>query len=287
MFFSSARVKREFANNYISVIEQLTDNYDFYDIETSFGNVNIIEVSDKKDLPSIMLFHGMRGAGPLFLKNLLPLRDKFRLLIVDSLEGIDLDYSNALDGKNYEHGQWIFEIMARMNLKDVVLTGVSIGAVSVLNALAFDDRKIRGAILISPAGLTTKTGSFNYKLKLNRYLGLNSMLVWNDKLKGLAEELITEPSSFTYEYIEKFISRFNFSIPKIGSISQDMSIKIKSPVYLLVGEKDKLFSHKHMQSTAERQIPSLLGSKALKGQKHFIGLEAMEQEMKRILSDLF
>ena len=112
------------------------------------------------------------------------------------------------------------------------------------------------------------------------------MLVWNERLRSLAEELITEPSSFTYEYIEKFISRFNLSIPKIGNMNTTMSSKIKSPVYILLGEKDKLYSPKSIKSNAEAQIPSLLGLNILEGQKHFIGKEAMEKELDAILNKL-
>lgn len=286
MFFSSDRVKREFENKYLNTIKQVTDFYEYYSIETSFGNVNIIDIQEQSNLPVLILVHGIKGAGPLFLKNILPFSDKCRIIIVDSLDFLDLRYDNALNGKCFEHGQWIFEIMSRLSLKDVILMGVSVGGVSVLNTLAFDARKIKAAILVSPAGFTTKPGSIRFKWNLRKYAGFNSSVVWNKKLKALANELISEPSHFTFEYIESIITRFDFSLPKMIQLNQEFSSRIEAPVYILAAEKDRLFSAKQMISAAKSMLGNLRGSKVLKGEKHFMGFNAFYKELNPIIEEL-
>jgi pimeloyl-ACP methyl ester carboxylesterase len=286
MFFSSIRDKREFENGYINIIEQITSKYEFYEIETSFGNVNIIDVNRNKDLPTLIVVHGLRGAGPLFLRNLMPLKDQCRIIIVDSIEKLELNHSNVLTGEYFDHGQWVFEIMARLDLENVILMGISVGAVSVLNTLSFEDRKISATILCSPIGITTKPGSLRFRWKLRNYAGMNSTLVWNDQLKSLAHELISEPSPFTFDYIKQFISRFSFKFPEIKAIDPAVSSRIKTPVYLLTGEKDRLFSAKHMVSEAKSLIPNLRKAVVLKGEKHFMGLEEMSSELKHIIAEL-
>lgn len=286
MFFSSDRVKREFENIYIETIEKITDFYEHSTIETSFGDVNIIDIQESRNLPTIIVVHGIKGAGPLFLKNLMPLKDKCRIVIVDSLDFLDLRYSDALDGENYEHGQWIFEIMARLGLSDVFLMGISIGGISVLNTLAFDARKIKAAILCSPAGLTNKYGSVRFNWQLRKYQGFNTSLVWNKELKELTQKLISDPSDFTYEYIERIFNRFEFRLPKLKQIDQLFASKITSPVYVLAAEHDRLFSAKHLIASAKSLLPNLKGSSILKGEKHFIGLNQLSKELNPIIDNL-
>ena len=286
MFFSSDRVKREFENIYIDTIEKITDCYEHSTIETSFGDVNIIDIQESGNLPSIIVVHGIKGAGPLFLKNLMPLKDKCRIVIVDSLDFLDLRYSDALDGENYEHGQWIFEIMARLGLSDVILMGISVGGISVLNTLAFDARKIKAAILCSPAGLTTKNGSVLFNWQLRKYMGFNTSLVWNKELKDLAQKLISDPSDFTYEYIERIFNRFEFRLPKLKQMDQYFASKITAPVYVLAAEHDRLFSAKHLIASAKSLLPNLKGSSILKGENHFMGHDQFSKEVNLIIDNL-
>ena len=286
MFFSSDSVKREFENLYIDTIEKITDFYEHSTIETSFGDVNIIDIKESSKLPTIIVVHGIKGAGPLFLKNLMHLKDKCRIVIVDSLDFLDLRYSDALNGENYEHGQWIFEIMARLGLSDVILMGISMGGISVLNTLAFDARKIKAAILCSPAGLTTKSGSIRFNLKLRKYLGFNSSLVWNKELKHLVQKLISDPSDFTYEYIERIFNRFDFRLPKLKQIDHLFASKISAPVYVLAAEHDRLFSAKHLVASAKSLLPNLKSSVILKGENHFMGLNELSKELNPIIDKL-
>lgn len=286
MFFSSDSVKREFENIYTDTIEKITDFYEHSTIETSFGDVNIIDIQECSNLPTIIVVHGIKGAGPLFLKNLMPLMHKCRIVIVDSLDFLDLRYSDALNGENYEHGQWIFEIMARLGLSDVILMGISVGGISVLNTLAFDARKIKAAILCSPAGLTTKYGSIRFNWQIRKYFGFNTSIVWSKELNQLVQKLISDPSDFTYEYIERIIKRFEFRLPKLKQIDHLFASKITAPVYVLAAEHDRLFSARHLIASAKSLLPNLKGSSILKGENHFMGLNQLHKELNLIIDDL-
>lgn len=271
MLFSSVKEKMKFENVYFSVLKRLIPQYEYYEIETSFGNVNIIDVNANKNLPVVVAIHGIRGAGPLFLKNLLALESQCRIIIVDNFEELSLNYSNALNGENFEHGQWVFEILARLDVKDVTLLGISVGAISVLNTLSYDARKIKAAILYSPGGLTVKWGSIKFRWRLKKSIGLNANLVWNEKTKLLVQDLITDSDRISFDYLEYLINRFNFTLPNMVRMDREMASGISTPVYLVVAKNDPLFSSKHILSTAKSIIPNLKRAVVLKGEKHFMG----------------
>lgn len=233
--------------------------------------MNIIDVNANKNLPVVVAIHGIRGAGPLFLKNLLALESQCRIIIVDNFEELSLNYSNALNGENFEHGQWVFEILARLDVKDVTLMGISVGAISVLNTLSYDARKIKAAILYSPGGLTVKWGSLKFRWRLKKSIGLNANLVWNEKTKLIVQDLITDSDRISFDYLEYLINRFNFTLPKMVRMDREMASGISTPVYLVVAKDDPLFSSKHMLSTAKSIIPNLKRAVVLKGEKHFMG----------------
>lgn len=271
MLFSSAKEKMKFENVYFKVLKRLIPQYEYYEIETSFGDVNIIDVNANKNLPVVVAIHGIRGAGPLFLKNLLALESQCRIIIVDNFEELNLHYSNALSGDNFEHGQWVFEILARLDVKDVILMGISVGAISVLNTLSYDARKIKAAVLYSPGGLTEKWGSIKFRWRLKKSIGMNENLVWNEKTKQLVQDLITDTDSISFDYLEFLINRFKFSLPKMVRIDRKMALGINTPVYLVIAKDDVLFSSKDMLSTAKAIIPNLKRAVVLKEEKHFMG----------------
>ena len=53
--------------------------------------------------------------------------------------------------KNHSYGQWLHEVIEKLNLNNVTLAGFSLGGLIILKTLEYDETKINQVFLTAPA----------------------------------------------------------------------------------------------------------------------------------------
>ncbi|ADB39862.1 alpha/beta fold hydrolase [Spirosoma linguale] len=162
-----------------------------------------------------------------------------------------------------EYGIWAQQVLEQLGVARVTLIAHSLGALISLKVCRMAPQLIKRAILINPAGIQSLTLSFH----LLRYYWLAYHAPSHESVQSFLREVVFSP---TYTDIpsaqEKLLIDFqinafsNFQLTSWWHLAlpKEELLAIKTPLYMLLGAQDKLYSY---QATLERSIqylPSLV-----------------------------
>lgn len=265
-FFSSSSAKNTIIEMYYNKLDELPINYEFQKIETSFGNTNIILTGEKSN-PPLVLIHGSNGCAPIALEAMLGLEKKFRVYAIDVIAQPNLSEGVRPNMKDYSYGEWMFEILTRLNIQDAIMVGISFGGFITWKTLVFDSRRISKAFLIVPAGIVNGNP---LKAMWNVFLPMK-LYQWRKNKKYVHQflnKLFTEPDEFAQHYLAKVFLDFNMDFSPIPLIKKEEAKKITTPIYIIGADNDLLFPGEKMLRHAEEIFPSIHESILLKKSKH-------------------
>lgn len=139
--------KKEFEELYHRKLNELPIRYEFMNIETTYGDTNIV-ITGQPDKVPLVLLHGYDGGLPVAIEVMIELADHFRIYTVN-IPGLSDEC--GLNSNDNSYGQWMYEILSRLGIRNVFLVGISLGGFVAIKFLAFDEKRVAKAFLISPA----------------------------------------------------------------------------------------------------------------------------------------
>lgn len=247
-------------------MDKLSISYELLKIETSFGDTNII-LTGKKDNPPLVLLNGSSGSAPNAVEALIGLVKKFRVFTIDIVDSLNLEAEFQTNMKDDSYGQWMFEILSRLNIWNVTLVGISFGGFISLKTLVFDQRRISRAFLVSPAGIAIEN-SLNL---FWRILWPIKRYQWNGRakhLQRLSSQLFTKPDDYSTSFLLKILAHVEMDFRSIPLISEQEAGKIEKPIYVISSTNDLLFPRKKLIKRASVIFPSLVEVLTLENSKH-------------------
>jgi pimeloyl-ACP methyl ester carboxylesterase len=145
--------QEEMTRLYLQKLDEFLIQYELMRIETTYGDTQVI-ITGKKENPALVLLYGLVSGASLAGDTTFNLVNDFRIYTVDVSVHPNLSDEGCLSMNDDSYGKWMYEILSRLGVRNVFLTGISLGGFAALKALAFDDTKIAKAFLINPLGLT-------------------------------------------------------------------------------------------------------------------------------------
>ncbi len=274
-FFNSLKVKMEVENLYHNKLDELGIPYEFIHIETSFGNTNIIHTGTTGK-PPLVLLHGANGCAPVAMEALSGLEKDFNIYAIDVIGQPNLSAAVRPNLRDEAYGQWMFELLTRLNIWEVTLVGISFGGFISWKTLAFDEKRIAHAFLIVPAGIVNgnplKT-FWKMLLPMKQYK-------WHKKskyLKRLLKALFTEPDTFAFAFLSKVCLHFNMDFSPIPLIQEETAQRIKTSISIIAADNDLLFPGEKLLKRANTIFPSLKYTLLLHNSKHVPSKKDNEQ----------
>jgi len=265
-FFNNQQTKKDIELLYHNKLDELGIVYEFLKVETSFGDTNII-VTGHADKPPLVLLHGSNGCAPIGIEALIALVKDFRIYAIDIVGQPNLSAGIRPSMQNDDYGQWMFEILSRLNVWNVTLVGISFGGFISWKTLVFDARRISSTFLIAPAGIVNGN-----PLKAFWKIFLPMKLYkWRKNTKYVHQflnELFTEEDEFAFAYLSKVFLHFEMDFSSIPLIKKEEAQKIKTPIHIVAADNDLLFPGEKMIQRARQILPSLEDILLLKNSKH-------------------
>lgn len=265
-FFNNPEAKKDIEKLYHDKLDDLSISYEFLKIETSFGETNII-LTGEEGKPPLVLLHGSNGCAPIAIEALIGLVDRFRIYAIDVVGQPNLSAAVRPSMQDNSYGQWMYEVLSRLNIKEVILVGISFGGFISWKTLVFEDKRIAKAFLIVPAGIVNGNP---FKALWNVFLPMK-LYKWRQQKKYVQQflnELFTESDEFALAFLSKVFLHFEMDFSPIPLIEKEEAQKISTPVYLIAAEKDLFFPGAKMIHRAKEIFPSLKQTILLKNAKH-------------------
>ena len=264
--FKSVKGKDEILSLYDQKLEELNIDFEYLEVETSFGRTNIIATGDVSN-PAIIIIHGSNGCAPIALETYPNLSKSFRVFAVDVIAQPNKSAETRPSMKNDAYGKWLNEVIDQLNITDVTLAGFSFGGLVILKTLENDESKIKEVFLSAPAYIVNGNplkALFKFFIPMRRFMRTGKIKFVESFLK----EVFTERDEFAIKYLSKVFKHFTMDFTPVPEISKKNARLIKTPITLIAAKHDVMFPGEKMIKRATQIFPSLKECVLFKKSKH-------------------
>jgi pimeloyl-ACP methyl ester carboxylesterase len=263
-------------------------NNSFYEkiyTRTSLGKTIVWGYNtERTDMETIIIFPGFRTCGMFWdLDNgLAPLKNNYRIFLVDINGQPCLSDGNSPDIKTNDYGIWATELFEKLNIKKATIIGASFGGIISMKLCFVSPHLVEKAILMNPAGISNFSSSlknlyFNFlpiilksKNSVIRFVNKIALHPPQQDLPPAYRELLIEFILFT---LKNFQNQADLPV----TLNKNDLKKISTDIYLVLGENDLLFPPEKTISIAKKNITTLKNIKILANTAH--GIETSKEAM--------
>lgn len=264
--FKSEQGKQELLQLYDEKLESLAIDFSYKVINTSFGKTNIILTGNPQN-PPIILIHGSNGNAPVALETYKDLLDSFSVYAIDVLAQPNKSAETRLSMHDDSYGQWMNEIIDKLNLQDVILAGFSFGGLVILKTLIHNEQKIKEAFLTAPAFVVNGNpikALFRFFIPMKRFMKTQK----TKYLEQFLASAFTEKDDYAERSLALVFTHFTMDFTPVPVIKTADALNIRTPITLIGAENDILFPGGKMIKRAKKIFPSLQSIVFLKDSKH-------------------
>ncbi|MCL6260147.1 alpha/beta hydrolase [Aquiflexum sp. TKW24L] len=261
--------------------------YQRHAVKTSLGNTHVWSLNtDKVEIETLVIFPGARTTALIwdFDKGLDHLKMKLRIFMVETNGLPNLSDGATPDIKTLDYGHWAKEVFEGLGIEKAFIAGASFGGLICMKLALTNPEKIKSAFLFNPGCLQP----FSLKLS-NLYYNLLPIISTNSKniQKFLERAVFSKPNHQLSSFAEKMlvdyevfaISRYKDNTQKPYYMDTELA-KVKTEIYLLLGDKDLLFPFEKSKKNAQKHLSNLTEIKIFQHVGH--GIETFEEAMNYI-----
>ncbi len=273
--YRSSAAKKVILEAYQEKLESLDLAFQMRKVETSFGRTNII-LTGRENAPPMVLIHAWNECAPMALEAFSGLFEDFRIYAVDVLGQPNLSDEDRPSIHGTGYGEWLYEIISLLNLKQVNLVGVSFGAFIGCKALLHDSRRIDKAFFINPMGII-KPGAWDRFIRVHAPIHLfkhwASTVISNWYFQGLH----TGKSAFAKCWTYNLLAHYKWDLEPIPAISQAQAQLVQIPIYIVGSALDPLGPGEQILTQSQHLFPSFTDGLILEHSKHFPNTAGYQQ----------
>lgn len=282
--FKTAIGKKEILNLYEEKLKELDIDFEYIQVDTSYGNTNIIATGNPSN-PPIIIIHGSNGCAPIALETYPNLSSKFRVYAIDVLAQPNKSAETRLSMKDMSYGKWMNELIDSLQLQNVTLAGFSFGGLVILKTLEYDETKIKEVFLTVPAYIVNGNpikALFKVFIPMKRYMKTQKPKY----IKRFLAEAFTEPDDFANKFLSKVFLHFNMDFSPVPTIKTKQANLIKTPITIFAATNDLFFPGIKMIKRTSKIFPSLKESKLIDHSKHVLSNRDNELIEEKIMEEL-
>lgn len=282
--FKSAEGKQEILHLYDQKLEELNIEYEYVEVETSFGKTNIIATGNPL-APPIIIVHGSNGCAPIALETYPNLHKSFRVFAIDVIAQPNKSTETRPSMKDDSYGKWMNEIITKLKIENVTLAGFSFGGLVILKTLEHDESKIKEVYLSAPAYIVNGNpikALFKIFIPMKRFISSGKPKF----VEAFLKDVFTDRDEFAIKYLSKVFLHFKMDFTPVPVISSEKARLIEIPVTLIAAKNDVMFPGAKMLKRASHIFPSLKKSLLLENSKHVQSTSDNSLIENMILSDL-
>lgn len=278
---------RQFVEDWMTRVQTLNNSfYQKLTVKTAFGETSALSFNhDRPDLDPLVILPGARTFGMYWdlNDNLRPLKDNFRIYLVDVVGQPGLSSGNSPDVKTGEFGMWICEVLDGLGLETVNIAGASFGGQLAIKLANVAPERIKKMVLLNPIGfsyISFAPSSMFYNLLPIVWPGKKNVAGFVDHivLAG-GESVAPERREMLIEIILQTLLRFSFNADYPYKMPDSELNGWSVPTWLLLGDCDALIPHQNTINRARALTRDLREVHILKNTGHGIELSRSAMEI--------
>jgi len=269
---------RQTFNDWVADVEMLNHKtYDKIEVQTSLGETCIYGINtDREDLETLIIFPGARTSVLFwdFDNNLQPLYENHKIYLVETNGLPNNSDGNTPDIQGLDYGKWAAELWVQLNITKAYVAGASFGGLICMKLCITNPELVKAAFLLNPGCLQPFSMTFK-----NLYYNLLPILLPSRKniSRFLDKAVFSKPNHAPSTSAEKLLIDYElFALTRYIDNTQkpyymdEQLRQVKSPVYLLEGDKDLLFPYQKSVAHAKEKLSNLKDVNVLQDVGHGI-----------------
>jgi pimeloyl-ACP methyl ester carboxylesterase len=255
-------LESQFFRAYEAVLQQWPIPYEELMIPTQFGKTHVI-ASGPKEAPPVVLLHPGGTYAPIWIRNVEPLSQFFRVYAVDTIGEMNKSVPTRPILKHREFIEWMADLFDGLHIEKANLVGNSHGGFFVLETALYLPERVNKVVLISPASTFVQMWAFWFHVFIPAYfiapvIGSEQMVqrvyswLWQD---FPAEDCFMQLKNISKIAGIGFRTSINRAIPRV--FSDDELRRIQAPVLLLIGDHEVIYQPEAVIRRATRLVPDL------------------------------
>jgi pimeloyl-ACP methyl ester carboxylesterase len=288
-YFQDPEKATIFLEDWATQIQKLNSSwYETMIIHTFLGKTRVWAYNtERKDKEAIVMFPGFRTSSLFwdFDNNLVSLKKKYRLYLIETNGQPNLSEGNSPDIKMPDYGIWATEVLNQLSIRKATIIGASFGAIVCMKLCLVSPAMVNRAFLMNPAGIGTLSLSavnlyYNFSPIVMKTGGSVQKFIDKIALHPPHHSLSTPYMRLLNEYILFTAKNFNNRADYPQPLKWHELNQIKPGVFLILGGSDRLFSSKKVIAIANEHIRTIIDIKILDDIGH--GIEMSKEAIKYI-----
>lgn len=264
--YTSPESKAAVLELYDQKLDEWSHKYSKKDIDSAFGQTRII-ITGNPNKPPLVLVHGSNGCAPVALEVYPNLVNHFCVYAVDVLGQPNKSAEVALPYKGPAYGQWLNDVLEKLDLEQVVLLGFSLGGMIITKALVENEQRVKSAYLAAPAGIVSGNplkGIFKLFFPMKKYIKTRKEVY----LKQFLDAMFTEEDLFALNFMGAVLPNYKLDFSPIPNLSIKEGQRIQTPISVIGSGHDLLFPGSKMLKRSKKLFPNLQTTLLLANAKH-------------------
>ncbi|UKN01708.1 alpha/beta hydrolase [Paracrocinitomix mangrovi] len=276
-YFKNPEQDHQTFRNWVQKLSELNGrSYDELSFETSLGKTTVFAVNKERSyLETVVIFPGFRTTSLIWDldKGLDNIGQELRVFMVETNGQPNLSEGNTPNINGDGYGHWAAEVIDALNLDKPIVAGASFGGNVSMKLAVHHPDKVKAVILLNSGCFTfASMGVMGVSIlpiinpsrkNINKFLNKGVFYPPNHQLSNEAHDLLVQ-------YQELALKYYKDKTQKPRAMVKDL-VKNKVPVYMLMGDKDRLFPVEKNLKVAKKVLgDSLKEVKVLKDVGHGI-----------------
>jgi pimeloyl-ACP methyl ester carboxylesterase len=256
--FRGPKDEAEYIVAYDAVLKQWPVPCDELYVPTSLGNTHVI-ASGPGDATPLLLLHPSGANATIWYRNVGPLSQEYRTYAIDTIGEPNKSILTCPIKRNRQRQQfakWITDLLDGLQIGDTHIIGNSFGGFLALNTVLCAPERIKKAVLISPAASFANMWAWYWHFVP---AGVGSLIGW--------KRIMLKPYAWIWQGFpqDKYIFRLREITAIAGrqrhwfpSVFSDEELrKIRTPILLLIGDREVIYDPKQVIRKATRSVAGL------------------------------
>lgn len=285
--FRSAAAREEYLAFYDRRAERWPIPSETRTVPTSFGET-FVRISGPEGAPPLVLLPGMSSNGLMWETIVEPFARRYRVYAVDSVSDVGRSVPTRDLRSAADYAQWLDELFAALDLRDVNLVGMSYGAWITAHMALLRPERLRRTVWLAPAGVVARLSIRWVVLALLTAVSrwIHRRFTWwmfADAVKTpegrrVAEELIADTQVMIRCYAPRpIVTPTRMSDAELGAI--------RVPTLLLIGEHETVGSAAKAMRRVRAVAPQI-EAELVPGAGHDLPIAQRELVTRRVLEFL-
>ena len=250
-------------------------------VETSFGPAHLVETGNPEGLP-LLVFHGGNSTTAYTLLTCGFLFESFHVYAVDTVGHPGKSAETCLSPRTDAYGRWGAEVISALGLGPIRCLGGSFGGGILAKTLCVAPELVERAALFVPSGIRNGPlwGSLGMLPPMAAYWATGREK-W---LTKTLSPMCAKPEDLDPDTLETARCSIDNAKIKAGmpsDIPAEAALRVRCPVLVMAGERDRLFPAKLVLPRAKRIFPRCT-TVLMEGRGH---MAQLTREQERIICD--